>query len=150
MDYDNKLKLLYPPAFSQRMLKTSFLGFGASWWARNCEQEELAALALIVTICSINHWRQPLMNSWRRLIDVTIANLSFAYHIYLAIFVTSRLIFLVFLLWFAAACCYVSAIRWGTSSRLRGTDIAYKKASMYHCGLHINAMLGNCLFYYLL
>mmetsp|Transcript_12637 Transcript_12637/g.14491 ORF Transcript_12637/g.14491 Transcript_12637/m.14491 type:complete len:152 (+) Transcript_12637:85-540(+) len=149
VDKFSTVQVLYPPKYSVRMLRSSFLGLIATVCAAFNGHVGLQLLAVLVTIFSVNHWRNPLKNSWRRSADILLANSSFAYHVYLATSIRSSYVWLAALFWVLAACCYINAVRWGTS-KFKGTEVAYDNASKYHVGLHTLATIGNCIFYSIL
>lgn len=47
-------------------------------------------IALYVT--SLNYWRYPLLNSYRRKIDMVVAKSSIAYHFYLSMYTSNKLL----------------------------------------------------------
>ena len=90
---------LYPPVYARRMLTSSSLGIVAAIVATACGQLGCTAIALVVTMVSFNHWRDPRKSSIRRKADIFIANLSFIYHGVLAYSSSSSNVYLVLALW---------------------------------------------------
>merc|ERR1719461_906697 len=132
------LKLVYPPEFSIRMLCSSTLLFGTlSFVALSEGQLKVAAVSLLVAMCSMNYWRHPVKDSIRRYVDIAVANTALCWFAYIAIdleFCDS------FVYWGVAVCFYLHAVAGNLA--LKGTKEGYHRDSRSHVLFHSSAFTG--------
>lgn len=126
---------MYEPRFSNRILCSSTMFLVPvimGLWA------QVGALTLgpfVIFLTSINHWRRPVLNSWRRRVDVAFVGLSIPVYFHLARN-SVALYFYVF-----ALICYGCAFALG-SRKL--ADLA----SRAHVCMHLAAVAGTTLLFY--
>ncbi|KAJ3342604.1 hypothetical protein HDU91_000514 [Kappamyces sp. JEL0680] len=90
------------------------------------------ACSVVVYTTSLIYWNHPLKGNKRRTIDMLASSLSLAYHVYLALELTS-------LGWKAAYFTLMMFGLWCYGNARRETCL--DRASRWHCGLHF---FGNC------
>ncbi len=96
----------------------------------------LMGIALYVT--SLNYWRYPLLNSTRRTVDMIVAKSSIAYHLYLSLYTSNKLI---------------TTLPMSIGSGLYFISLYLEKkkyvktAACCHCLLHILVSIGASLTY---
>ncbi len=96
----------------------------------------LMGIALYVT--SLNYWRYPLLNSYRRTIDMIVAQSSIVYHLYLSLYTSNKLI---------------TTLPMSLGSGLYFVSLSLEKkkyiktAALCHCLLHILVSVGASLTY---
>jgi len=87
---------------------------------------------------SLNYWRYPLINSYRRTIDIIVAKSSISYHLYLSLYTTNR--------WITTI-----PILFGSSFYFFSLYLYKKKyvksAAFCHCLLHLFVGVGASLTY---
>ena len=99
---------------------------------------DFAALSYLVLLTSLNHWRFPVMNSWRRYLDVACVQLGLWYHVIAAYFMTNSLPYYMFM-------------GLGSISYAAGAD-AYERghwwpAALFHMGVHLFGNIGHLILY---
>jgi hypothetical protein len=87
---------------------------------------------------SLNYWRYPVINSYRRTIDLIVAKSSIAYHLYLSLFTKNKLI-------------TTLPISIGSGLYFIGCYLGNKKyvktSAFFHCLLHLFVSIGASLTY---
>lgn len=96
----------------------------------------LMGLALYTT--SLNYWRYPLINSYRRTIDMIVAKSSISYHLYLSLYTTNRWITTLPISF--GSCLYFLSLYLDKNKYV-------KSAAFCHCLLHLLVSVGASLTY---
>jgi len=96
----------------------------------------LMGIALYIT--SLNYWRYPLLNSYRRTVDMMVAKSSIAYHLYLSIYTSNKFIT-------TLPICVGSGLYFVSLYLEKKKYI--KTAAMCHCLLHTLVSIGASFTY---
>ncbi len=62
------------------------------YYAFHYKMPECGIFGLILYGTSLNYWRYPRIGSWRRSLDMVVAKSAIAYHLYLSLFTSNKLI----------------------------------------------------------
>ncbi len=130
--------LAYPDGIYQYILKMCFfhpINIIAGFYYGNPIG---GTMGLVLCMTSINYWRNPLMNSARRYIDMAIAFIAVPYHIYLSLFTTDKLL--------CAGTIILGALAYPFSIWLEQKKYI-KTAAFFHCVLHGLVIAGATLTY---
>lgn len=100
-------------------------------------RHDLAAATCAVFATSMNYWRHPLYDSWRRCIDMGTVAIALGYHVWCA--ASSSRWFLFYALWGVATLLYLRARSIGKADP--------DQSSKSHAWLHVFANLGNSVMY---
>lgn len=95
-------------------------------------------MGLLLCMTSINYWRNPLMKSARKYVDMAVAFIAVPYHIYLSLFTTNKLL--------CAGTMISGAIAYPVSVWLEQKKYI-KTAAFFHCVLHGLVIAGATLTY---
>jgi len=106
----------------------------------NRTQIEIVFISGGVFITSINYWRYPVKNSYRRYIDIFYVHSSFLYALYLASQTKFALQYCFLCL--LPICCYPISINYGKKQK-------YFHAAIMHSFIHVLASLCNLYFLFM-
>jgi hypothetical protein len=82
--------LAYPDGLYQYVFATSFFQLQHIYFAMRYGQRGCALMGVSLFGTSLVYWYNPLLNSWRRVIDMWTAHSTIAYHAYLAVTATTE------------------------------------------------------------
>jgi len=129
----------YPDGLYQYIFYTSFFQLSHIYTGLKYKKYHCALMGVTLLGTSLNYWRHPLVNSWRRTIDMWVAHSTIAYHAYLGAFcVTNPLLCSSFI---------------GTGSLMYPLSLiasakGYNKlATTCHCLLHVLVSIGASTIY---
>ena len=131
-------ELAYPDGIYQYILNMCFfhpINIIAAFYYGN---PICGTMGIVLSITSVNYWRNPLMNSTRRYIDMVVAFIAVPYHIYLSLFTTNKLLCAVPII--SGALAYPFSI-WLEQKKY------IKTAAFFHCVLHALVILGATMTY---
>jgi cation transport ATPase len=115
----------------------AWFSLAASMHAVHIQQSELAIVPACVLFTSLNYWRNPLRNSWRRSIDIGTVLIGCAYNSALAYSMTDshhrRTYFN----------CVAASSLFYTMGHLLMTINMPRTAAYAHAGIHVVANVGN-------
>ena len=120
--------LMYPPEMSKRILRSSCLSGAAAVVAGYFGIWDCAAVATVVLLTSLNHWREPVVGI-RRNVDLLTVYVSAAFHIGKAFDCSQPFLLACCVLSVTGVLCYMGAI-------YNGLNKYHDEASWCHCGLH--------------
>ncbi len=131
-------ELAYPDGIYQYILNMCFfhpINIIAAFYYGN---PICGTMGIVLSITSVNYWRNPLMNSTRRYIDMVVAFIAVPYHIYLSLFTTNKLLCAVPII--SGALAYPFSI-WLEQKKY------IKTAAFFHCVLHGLVIFGATMTY---
>lgn len=138
MDNDNRFNgLVLPLAHGWAIWYFSYLHIFTSYYAFFNQYYVLCFFGLGSFGTSLNYWKYPLHNSWRRYIDIAFIQLSFYVHMYYALIISSGYGYMFFT--GTGIVCY------GISNLYTTKNIYF--ATFFHILLHIFASIGNAVLY---
>jgi hypothetical protein len=128
--------LIIPQSHANIIWRAAWLSLISILHATYYSQTSFAVMSAGVTFTSLNYWRNPVRNSWRRYIDIGYVNLGLAYQLVLAYNMTdSYYRQLYYKCTMTSAMCYVIGylLMWSNMPR----------ASVYaHAAIHVVSNLG--------
>lgn len=80
----SSLDLVLPPMYSRRILYSCLQGLLVTLYAASAGLWRCAAIDAVVTVCSVNYWRDPRRTSVRRTADMSVALFAVIWHAALA------------------------------------------------------------------
>lgn len=133
------MDLAYPPGIYPSIFYTAlFLHPIHIYVGFSCGMNACALMGVALYATSLNYWRHPVMSSRRRTIDMVVAKSSIAFHIYLSVYTTNRMLTALPMslgcsLYFASLYLYQKKY--------------VKSAAFCHCLLHALVGMGAALTY---
>jgi hypothetical protein len=86
-------ELGYPSGIYQSIFYTAlFIHPIHIWVGFSCGMTSCALMGVALLATSLNYWRYPVICSRRRTIDMVVAKSSIAYHLYLSLYATNRVL----------------------------------------------------------
>jgi hypothetical protein len=95
-------------------------------------------LATMLSLSSINYWRNPLVSSIRRTIDMIVAFTAISYHIYLSLSTTNKILCLGLIL--------LGAMMYPISLAINHCGY-HQIGYIFHCLIHVFVMIGAIFTY---
>jgi hypothetical protein len=136
---NNENDLAYPDGVYQYIFYTCFLhpvSISAAFYYGNITA---GILSIILSSTSFMYWYKPLMNSYRRYIDITSACFVVLYHLYISLYTKKKIICAGLILFGISM--YPFSIYLFKLNKI-------KSAAICHCLIHILCSLGALLTYY--
>jgi len=125
---------------AKRLLLSSILCGGVQILYLAWKKEwALCSLGLAGTIASVNHWRKPYHDSFRRKMDVLLVFVNFVAWVYRAVRLELVLIYLCSLI--PGLLCFVYAVR-------LLQDLQRSKSSLAHAAFHVCVTIANLWLFY--
>ena len=136
---NNKYDLAYPDGVYQYIFYTCFLhpiGISAAFYYGNTTA---GILSIILSSTSFMYWYKPLMNSYRRYIDITAACFVVLYHLYISLYTKNKIICAGLILFGMSM--YPFSIYLTKLNKI-------KSAAICHCLIHVFCVCGAISTYY--
>ena len=145
-DYNLKDNEMFPFEHSIRMLISSSLIIIPTMIAYFMGHTFLSISSFIVVFSSMNHWRYPLLNTWRRTFDMICVHFGFWSHLFYGYNYISHNYYFYGYICFVliGVFCYVNALFHGAIKHDPNTS------SKFHVMLHISGVFGNSYLYFCL
>lgn len=138
MDDNNRFNgLVLPLAHGWTIWYLSYLHLFTSYYAFYNQYYVLCFFGLGSLGTSLNYWKYPLHDSWRRYFDITCIQISFYVHMYYALFITSGYGYMFFT--------GTGIICYGVSNCYAKKNIFF--ATFFHILVHVFASIGNAVLY---
>jgi len=138
MDNDNRFNgLVLPLAHGWTIWYFSYLHLFTSYYAFYNQYYVLCFFGLGSLGTSLNYWKYPLHDSWRRYIDIAFIQLTFYIHMYYAFLISSGYGYMFFT--------GTGIICYGVSNHYIKKNIYF--ATFFHILVHIFASIGNAVLY---
>ena len=135
-------ELGYPDGIYQKVFKICYIhpiGVLAGVYYSSSVSTILATiLATMLSLSSINYWRNPLVSSIRRTIDMIVAFTAISYHIYLSLSTTNRILCLGLIL--------LGAMMYPISLVINHCGY-HQIGYIFHCLIHVFVCMGAILTY---
>lgn len=138
MDNDDRFNgLVLPLAHGWTIWYFSYLHLFTSYYAFYNQYYVLCFFGLGSVGTSLNYWKYPLYDSWRRYFDIAFIQLTFYIHMYYAFLISSGNGYMFFT--GAGIICY------GVSNHYIKRNIYF--ATFFHILVHVFASIGNAVLY---
>jgi hypothetical protein len=138
MDNDNRFNgLVLPLAHGWTIWYFSYLHIFTFYYAFYNQYYVLCFFGLGSLGTSLNYWKYPLHDSWRRYFDIAFIQLSFYIHMYYAFLITSGYGYMFFT--------GIGIICYGISFFYTTRNIYF--ATFFHILVHVFASIGNAVLY---
>jgi hypothetical protein len=132
-------ELGYPPGIYQSIFYTALFIHPSHIWAGfYYEMTSCALMGVALWATSLNYWRHPVIRSRRRTIDMIVAKSSIAYHLYLSLHTTNRVLTTLPIL--TGSGLYVASFYLYEKKYV-------KSAAVCHCLLHALVSIGASMTY---
>ena len=138
MDDDNRFNgLVLPLAHGWTIWYFSYLHLFTSYYALYNQYYVLCFFGLGSLGTSLNYWKYPLHDSWRRYFDIVFIQLTFYIHMYYAFLISSGYGYMFFT--------GTRIICYGISNSYATKNIYF--ATFFHILVHVFASIGNAVLY---
>lgn len=138
MDNDNRFNgLVLPLAHGWTIWYFSYLHLFTSYYAFYNQYYVLCIFGLGSLGTSLNYWKYPLHDSWRRYFDIAFIQLTFYVHMYYAFLISSGYGYMFFT--------GTGIICYGISNSYTKKNIYF--ATFFHILVHVFASIGNAVLY---
>jgi hypothetical protein len=138
MDDDNRFNgLVLPLAHGMTIWYFSYLHIFTSYYAFYNQYYVLCFFGLGSLGTSLNYWKYPLHDSWRRYFDIAFIQLTFYIHMYYAFLISSGYGYMFFT--------GTGIICYGISNSYTKKNIYF--ATFFHILVHVFASIGNAVLY---
>lgn len=138
MDSNNTFNgLVLPLAHGWTIWYISLIHFFTSLYALVNQHYVLSFFGFGSLGTSVNYWRYPLRNSWRRYFDICFVQLTFYFHLYYALMMTTGNAYIFFT--GSGIICY------GISNYFTNKNIFF--ATYFHILVHMFGSIGNAVLY---
>lgn len=138
MDDDNRFNgLVLPLAHGWTIWYFSYLHLFTSYYAFYNQYYVLCFFGLGSLGTSLNYWKYPLHDSWRRYFDIVFIQLTFYVHMYYAFLISSGYGYMFFT--------GTGIICYGISNFYTKKNIYF--ATFFHILVHVFASIGNAVLY---
>lgn len=138
MDDDNRFNgLVLPLAHGWTIWYFSYLHLFTSYYAFYNQYYVLCFFGLGSLGTSLNYWKYPLHDSWRRYFDIAFIQLTFYVHMYYAFLISTGYGYMFFT--------GTGIICYGISNSYTKKNIYF--ATFFHILVHIFASIGNAVLY---
>ena len=138
MDNDDRFNgLVLPLAHGWTIWYFSYLHLFTSYYAFYNQYYVLCFFGLGSLGTSLNYWKYPLHDSWRRYFDIAFIQLTFYIHMYYAFLISSGYGYMFFT--------GTGIICYGVSNHYTKRNIYF--ATFFHILVHVFASIGNAVLY---
>jgi len=138
MDDDHRFNgLVLPLAHGWTIWYFSYLHLFTSYYAFYNQYYVLCFFGLGSLGTSLNYWKYPLQDSWRRYFDIAFIQLTFYIHMYYAFLISSGYGYMFFT--------GTGIICYGVSNHYIKRNIYF--ATFFHILVHVFASIGNAVLY---